>query len=156
MLVITSALILCLICTGVYALSPWSFGILISGEALCLCITMLHGKAFNQRFLCGASRCVSHGVDLPTPCEFERLAVRSTSRNWNTSIRFRGKPLSNFLKYLSVDKKKSCRPVTPTDLFQLPWRLNLCIPSLITSTVARPDNSPSLPDFIPVLCAAFN
>ena len=58
----------------------------------------LCSKLLTRDLSCGSSRCVSHGADLLTPCEFECLAGRSTSRNWKTSIRFRGKPLSNFLE----------------------------------------------------------
>jgi len=50
---------------------------------------------------------ISFGGEIFTPCQFERHAGKSTSRNWKSSIRCCGRPLSAFIEsYETNDGKK--------------------------------------------------
>ena len=41
-----------------------------------------------------------------TPCEFERRAGRSSSKNWKRTIRYAGKPIGNFLQVVENQNGK--------------------------------------------------
>ena len=58
----------------------------------------------------GSSRCVHLGspAEILTPCEFERRAGRGATKNWKKSIRFRDKPLSEFLESYTNSVGKKC------------------------------------------------
>ena len=67
----------------------------------------------------GSSRCVHLGspAEILTPCEFERRAGRGATKNWKKSIRFRDKPLSEFLEsYTNSVGKKCFNFVAPSDV----------------------------------------
>ena len=60
----------------------------VTGDEIDIVCSTLSMKLLTKNLSCGSSCCVSFSVKLLTPCEFERLAGRSTSRNWKTLIRF--------------------------------------------------------------------
>ena len=45
-------------------------------------------------------------VHFMTPCDFERWAGRSSSKNWKRTIRFSGKPIGEFLQSVVNQKGK--------------------------------------------------
>ena len=66
--------------------------------------------SYKPNLSSGSSRCIPLGGKVFTPCEFERHAGKSASRNWKALIRYCGKPLLNFIEsYESPDGKKRCR-----------------------------------------------
>ena len=70
----------------------------------------LNAKLQTKNLSSGSSRCISFDGKIFTPCEFERHAGKSSSRNWKSSICCRGKPLSSFIEMCEIsDGKKHCR-----------------------------------------------
>jgi len=63
-----------------------------------LCVTDLYN---------GSSRCVHLDSEILTSCEFERCG-RASTRNWKKSIRFKGKPLSEFLELYTSSEGRKC------------------------------------------------
>ena len=84
------------------------------------------------------------GTDF-TPCEFEYLAGKSSSRNWKQSIRYGGKPLLNFIEsYESPDGKKCCHFVSVGRRFASPDSSVVIPPSQQDDAIGRVSDS-SLP-----------
>ena len=72
----------------------------------------LNAKLQTKNLSSGPSRCISFDGQIFTPCKFERHAGKS-SRNWKSSIRCYGKPLSSFIEmYETLDGKKRCHFAT--------------------------------------------
>ena len=76
------------------------------GDKIDIVCGTLQAKLSTKDLSCGTSRCISLGARIFTACEFERHAGKSTSKNWKTSIRFEGKPLSNYLEPYATSKGK--------------------------------------------------
>ena len=69
----------------------------------------LTAKLFPSKLQDGSSRCISFTVgngSFMTPCEFERRAGRSSSKNWKRTIRYAGKPIGNFLQVVENQNGK--------------------------------------------------
>ena len=63
----------------------------------------LPAKLFPDKLKDGFSRCISFTAgngSFMTPCEFERRAGRSSSKNWKRTIRYAGNPLVTFFSVL--------------------------------------------------------
>ena len=116
----------------------------------------LSAKLQTKNLSSGSSRCISFGGQTFTPCEFERHAGKSSSRNWKSSIRCCGKPLSSFIEmYETLDGKRRCRFVT-SGLGPLDTTVNSSESSNSSSvSVSAGQGSPTLPDFPSALEAQF-
>ena len=91
---------------------------------------------------------VSFGEKFFTPCEFERLTGKSSSRNWKSLIRCCGRPLSTFIEMCETSSGKKRRFVTSTSTQPS------CMVSSESSSVTG-QSLPSLPDFLSVAEAQF-
>ena len=56
----------------------------------------------------GSNRCVLLGSVVLTPCDFERRAVRGSTKNWKKSIRYCGRPLGEFLESYTSSEGRKC------------------------------------------------
>ena len=100
----------------------------------------LIAKLYPGELASGSSRCISFGSGgvFFTPCDFERRAGREASRNWKKTIRYKGKPLVNYLEnVILADGKRGVRFVD-----------QLCLtpsasPSQSTGPVASSDSTSS-------------
>ena len=72
----------------------------------------LIAKLYPGELASGSSRCISFGSGRVffIPCDFERRAGRGASRNWKKTIRYKGKPLINYLEnVILADRKRGVR-----------------------------------------------
>ena len=68
------------------------------GDEVDIVCGTLCAKLQTKNLSSGSSCCISFGGKIFTPCEFERHAGKSASRNWKLSIHCYGKPLSTFIE----------------------------------------------------------
>jgi len=110
-----------------------------------------------------------------TPCEFERRAGKSASRNWKNSIRFEERPISNYLETCVGPRgKRQCRFVSLSAPSAMAVVTNVAADGAINSvdvgaTTLTPSTSvstdfsvasstaesTSLPDFAPISDSTF-
>ena len=75
----------------------------------------LQAKLHTKDLSSGSSLCVLFGSRLLTPCEFQHLAGKASTRNWKMTIRYLDLPLSHFLEsYTDADGKHCCRSMDST------------------------------------------
>ena len=109
----------------------------------------LNAKLQTKNLSSGSSRCISFDGKIFTPCEFERHAGKSSPRNWKSSIRCRGKPLSSFIEMCETfDGKKRCRFVTANSeaTSQLPSGNSSQLLISSSAPVSAGESSPNLPN----------
>ena len=115
----------------------------------------LCAKLETKNLSCGSSCCIFFGGKVFTPCKFEHHTGKSAYRNWKSSIRCCGNPLSSHIElYETPDGKKQWHFVMPEQ--------NLCPsvsskPSLMTSQQndVAPVSVKSLPALVSQLQGLF-
>ena len=129
------------------------------GDGVDIVCSALCVKLQAKNLFSGSSCCISFGGQIFIPCQFERHAGKSSSRNWKLLICCRGKPLSPFLEsYETSDDKKQfftfdsdlgdCvppdQPVTSPDADAVLSDASISSPD--TGNYPAPDSCCSLPD----------